>query len=422
MKFFSSIIKRRLFVEILKLTFISVSIGLWGYEKVLAQMPIRYLDQVFSEVQVNKGIVFGSNINLDGQIQELLLDFYQPVGDALSFRPLLIWIHGGAFVGGKRSDLKAQVMGNEFAKRGYVVASIDYRLGVADSSNIAFIEAMLRATQDSKAAIRFFRRYASLYGVDTTHIFVAGSSAGGITALLTAYWDQDELPATVDQARWGELEGSSGNAGYSSIVHGILNCWGGIADTNWIDAGEPPVAAYHGTNDSIVPYDVGLTSSGFPFNGSAAICRAAARVGIYYELALIPNMGHGVANKTQMDSLILFASNFFYRLLTTTNIHDSVPYQHYNYENFNLFQNYPNPFNPTTTIRFSIPMTEHVTLKVYDVLGNEIATLVNGEVTAGEHSVVFDAKSANGELPSGIYFYQLKTNSFTKVLKAQVLK
>ncbi|MDF1612835.1 carboxylesterase family protein [Stygiobacter electus] len=418
MKFFSSIIQRRLFVEILKLTFISVSIGLWGYEKVLAQMPIRYLDQVFSEVQVNKGIVFGSNINLDGQIQELLLDFYQPVGDALSFRPLLIWIHGGAFVGGKRSDLKAQVMGNEFAKRGYVVASIDYRLGVADSSNIAFIEAMLRATQDSKAAIRFFRRYASLYGVDTTHIFVAGSSAGGITALLTAYWDQDELPATVDQARWGELEGSSGNAGYSSIVHGILNCWGGIADTNWIDAGEPPVAAYHGTNDSIVPYDVGLTSSGFPFNGSAAICRAAARVGIYYELALIPNMGHGVANKTQMDSLILFASHFFYRLLTTTNIYDSVPYQHYNYENFNLFQNYPNPFNPATTIRFSIPKTEYITLKVFGVMGNEITTLVNGEMTAGEHSVIFDAK----HLASGVYFYKLQAEKFIQVKRMILLQ
>lgn len=417
MKFFSSIIQRRLFVEILKLTFISVSIGLWGYEKVLAQTPIRYLDQVFSEVQVNKGIVFGSNINLDGQIQELLLDFYQPVGDALSFRPLLIWIHGGAFVGGKRSDLKAQVMGNEFAKRGYVVASIDYRLGVVDSSNIAFIEAMLRATQDSKAAIRFFRRYASLYGVDTTHIFVAGSSAGGITALLTAYWDQEELPATVDQARWGELEGSSGNAGYSSIVHGVLNCWGGIADTNWIDAGEPPVAAYHGTNDSIVPYDVGLTSSGFPFNGSAAICRAAARVSIYYELALIPNMGHGVANKTQMDSLILFASHFFYRLLTTTNIYDSVPYQHYNYENFNLFQNYPNPFNPATTIRFSIPKTEYITLKVFGVMGNEITTLVNGEMTAGEHSVIFDAK----HLASGVYFYKLQAEKFIQVKRMILL-
>ncbi|MEW6006005.1 MAG: T9SS type A sorting domain-containing protein [Stygiobacter sp.] len=85
---------------------------------------------------------------------------------------------------------------------------------------------------------------------------------------------------------------------------------------------------------------------------------------------------------------------------------------------FRLEQNYPNPFNPTTTIRFSIPKTEYITLKVFDVLGNEISTLVNGEMTAGEHSVVFDAK----DLPSGVYFFQLKTNSLTKVLKAQVLK
>jgi hypothetical protein len=76
-------------------------------------------------------------------------------------------------------------------------------------------------------------------------------------------------------------------------------------------------------------------------------------------------------------------------------------------EQCTLFQNYPNPFNSMTTIRFSLLNTEFVTLKVFDVLGNEIATLVNGEMSAGEHSVVFDAR----ELSTGIYFYQLRTSS-----------
>jgi parallel beta-helix repeat protein len=82
---------------------------------------------------------------------------------------------------------------------------------------------------------------------------------------------------------------------------------------------------------------------------------------------------------------------------------------------FMLYQNYPNPFNPSTTIRYSIPFviasaakqSQLVTLKVYDVLGNEIATLVHEEKSAGEHSIVFDASS----LSSGIYFYQLKAGS-----------
>ncbi len=87
-------------------------------------------------------------------------------------------------------------------------------------------------------------------------------------------------------------------------------------------------------------------------------------------------------------------------------------------ESFQLFQNYPNPFNPSTTIRFSLSRTEHVTLKVFSILGNEVATLVDGEMTDGEHSVVFDAK----ELPSGVYFYQLKTSNFVQRRKMVMVR
>ncbi len=91
---------------------------------------------------------------------------------------------------------------------------------------------------------------------------------------------------------------------------------------------------------------------------------------------------------------------------------------------FDLLQNYPNPFNPTTTIKYSIPSVissgarNLVTLKVYDVLGNEIATLVNEEKPAGEYEVNFDAS----KLASGIYFYQLRTSSFVQTKKMILLK
>ena len=83
-----------------------------------------------------------------------------------------------------------------------------------------------------------------------------------------------------------------------------------------------------------------------------------------------------------------------------------------------LFQNYPNPFNPTTTIRFLVPRLLHVTLKVFDVLGREVATLVDGELNPGEHSVVFNAK----DLPSGVYFYRLITTAFTQTKSMEVIK
>ena len=85
---------------------------------------------------------------------------------------------------------------------------------------------------------------------------------------------------------------------------------------------------------------------------------------------------------------------------------------------FSLEQNYPNPFNPTTTIKYSLHSTSSVQLKVYNVLGNEIATIVNEELPAGDYSLNYDASN----LPSGIYFYTLTTNDFSKTKKMTLVK
>ncbi len=95
-------------------------------------------------------------------------------------------------------------------------------------------------------------------------------------------------------------------------------------------------------------------------------------------------------------------------------------------DEFNLSQNYPNPFNPSTKIKFNIPsviasgakQSEMVTLKVYDILGNEIASLVNEEKPAGSYEVDFDGTN----LTSGIYFYELKAGSFILTKKMTYLK
>ncbi|MFQ5637725.1 MAG: amidohydrolase family protein [bacterium] len=85
---------------------------------------------------------------------------------------------------------------------------------------------------------------------------------------------------------------------------------------------------------------------------------------------------------------------------------------------FRLDQNYPNPFNPTTTIPFSLFRKEHVTLKMFDVLGREVATLIDGEFTAGEHSAVYHAE----RLTSGVYFYRLKSGREVRVRKLLLLQ
>lgn len=85
---------------------------------------------------------------------------------------------------------------------------------------------------------------------------------------------------------------------------------------------------------------------------------------------------------------------------------------------FNLSQNYPNPFNPTTTINYSLPKNSFVKLAVSDILGREVATLVNENKTSGKYEVVFDAS----KLTSGIYYYSLKTNEFSKTKQMVLIK
>ncbi len=85
---------------------------------------------------------------------------------------------------------------------------------------------------------------------------------------------------------------------------------------------------------------------------------------------------------------------------------------------FTLSQNYPNPFNPNTIINFSIPKEELVKLVVYDATGRKVQELINGIISAGDHSVLFNAPN----IASGIYFYQLKTEHFTKTKKLILLR
>ena len=103
---------------------------------------------------------------------------------------------------------------------------------------------------------------------------------------------------------------------------------------------------------------------------------------------------------------------YFHRSVTEVNDVQFVPGE------FVLQQNYPNPFNPSTTIKFSLPSSGYTTLKIYNSLGQEVAVLINKELTTGTSEVEWNASS----LPSGIYFYQLKTESYAETRKMILIK
>ena len=145
--------------------------------------------------------------------------------------------------------------------------------------------------------------------------------------------------------------------------------------------------------------------------------------------------GTPVTSWTDPESGLSISENLFYRITAVDNTNkESVPSgyccisggnQVHDLDKFvsesekkYVLGNYPNPFNPTTTIRFSVPTSEFVTLKVYDVLGNEVALLVNEQKSAGSYEVEF---SASG-LSSGIYFYKIQSGSFVETKKMLLLK
>lgn len=114
-----------------------------------------------------------------------------------------------------------------------------------------------------------------------------------------------------------------------------------------------------------------------------------------------------IVQKTTLDQV-----NFIIQRRNTTSIENEKPLR------YALDQNYPNPFNPSTVINYELPVKSMISLKVFDMLGREVSTLVNGQISAGQHSVTFDASL----LSSGLYFYQLQTAEFTQTRRMLLIK
>lgn len=277
----------------------------------------RYQSEIFSTTDSMTDIQYGEAVNLKGKNEALLLDIISPPKeDSIKYRPLLIFIHGGGFQNNTKNGGYSSMVCNAFAKRGYVTATIDYRLGVEKSkTNKDFAEAMYRAQQDGKAAIRFFRRYAKKYGIDTSKIFITGSSAGSKTCLAIAYMNEDEIPKEVDQSRWGTLEGNSGNEGYSSKVKGVMNCWGAIINYHWIQKGDVPLFNAAGLEDKTVPYDSSYDYHGFKY-GPYILYQRCLELGIPTGWRPFAGTGHTLDNnKKKQDSCVQSMAAWLYTQL-----------------------------------------------------------------------------------------------------------
>lgn len=362
----------------------------------------RYANDVYTNLTTTSGITFGSNTSWSGSNIVLKLDFYEPAGDTCQARPLIIWAHGGSFLGGASTDADVVALSQRFAKKGYACASINYRTGFYPVDSANAVTAVMRAVQDMKAAIRFFykdRLTTNTYKIDTNQIFIGGSSAGAIAALHLQYLDRDcEIYPYVNATKLGQLggmEGNSGNPGYSHRVNGLINLCGALAIYGWLEAGNLPFCSMHGTVDATVKYNRGIVNPGVALmylDGSRMLYEQATALGISNPFYTWQGADHvpyvqGGTTTTQaayMDTTVNFVRDYLLTRLNCPNAPLQAPDMPeqpatlypftpclvgiHEMKNEIAVKVYPNPADDKINIAFSNPGEKH-TVQLSDITG-----------------------------------------------------
>ena len=413
----------------------------------LSADPIRYLDEVFENVTITEDVVYGNAPDLpfiflfewNTYDIDLDMDIYEPEGDTETQRPVIIFIHTGAFFSGHNELDDVVALSIAAAKRGYVAVSINYRLGLNILSTYSGERAVHRGVQDASAAVRYLKEFSGEYNIDANNIFVWGTSAGSFIGLHLAFSEDDERPESTygggGDPDLGCIDCEGNSYDHDSRPKALVSCWGAIGDLDWIDPeNDVPSILFHGTADFIVPY-----SSGFPFSlnillpivyGSNLIQGRLSELGIENEFHGEEGQPHeywGTINGNWFDGpneyfeqiqsdAFLFLYNQLYNVEVPID-NEVIP------KSFTLHQNYPNPFNPITSFRYELPKQSHVTIVIYDMLGREVRTLVNTTEDAGFKSVQWDATDSFGKpVSAGVYLYQIKAGDFRQTKKMVLLK
>lgn len=200
----------------------------------------------------------------------LKLDIYQPENDNIKKRPLLLFIHGGAFIFGDKENNIQQAITDDLVAKGFVVSSINYRLGTSITPG-SIERTIYRDVQDTRAALRYLVHNKEKYRIDPDQIYIAGSSAGGIISLTTAYMDNNEVYSSAGRGLFrqredlGGLDNSGNELKENFNIAGVASMWGGITNLEMLN-NNIPTLLFHGTNDQVVPNTEGLPFKDFMGN------------------------------------------------------------------------------------------------------------------------------------------------------------
>lgn len=306
----------------------------------------RYLDPIFGSTRTN-GIQYGSAAPHNSTTPApLYLDMYQPTGDTVSRRPVVLAFFGGSFIGGSTSASDIVAWCDSLSRRGYVAVAVGYRVGFNIFRTGAVVRAGYRALQDGRAAVRYLKEYADSFRIDTTQIFAVGNSAGAITALQIAYADDSNRPAESfgipgggsDSTDMGCMDCSGNSYAHTVEIKAVVGLWGAVLDLAGADSTDQTAALmFHSTDDTTVPIDSGhaLSNSSFPVvYGSRLIHNRLVDLGKSSELYVYDGLGHnfyygsnGAFPNNYWDTIRVPSINFLCRFNTycdTTQIVSSV--------------------------------------------------------------------------------------------------
>jgi hypothetical protein len=234
---------------------------------------------------------FNADTTVDLKVTTIKMDVYKPLSseDATTDRPVIVFIHTGNFLPpplngsplGIKTDSSAIVLCTEWAKRGYVAVSVDYRLGwnpLAEQADVRrgqLLNAVYRAIHDVKVAVRTLKDNATTYGIDPNKVVLYGEGTGAYVALAYETLDKnEEMELTkfriggtgdsyINRPIVGEIDGSGGllnlyaSSTTSAEVAAIVTAGGALADTSWLEAGDAPMIAFHCVRDPFAPFSEG---------------------------------------------------------------------------------------------------------------------------------------------------------------------
>lgn len=408
-------------------------------------IPNRFSENYYfdtSEIKSELNVLYGNAFNKYKNVSEdLKLDIYYPdtTIDALSRRPMILHIHGGSFLEGDKSG--GAVACREWARRGFVAATINYRMGWACANTVAALlclcndasgirTAMYEAIQDSRAAMRYLKAHADEYGIDPDYIFIAGESAGSITALMTAYTDQAEADAFTNGTLYlqlGALDSSGNNHPGGYRIRGIINNCGAVNDTSIIGSNDVlPSISFHDEGDCLVPIKSAfvLNCTGNCWNyvtatGSWAIHQKTQSLGVCSKLYEVK--GSNLHCSFPLTPLIKKSSCFMRGILCndcqsgySTNANDTVACEQsiptgtdLINETWSELKIYPNPSNGDyALVTFELEKAEQISIQFTDLLGREMFHHQSW-FESGRNNITVPIRS----FPSGVYYVRMQTKA-----------